>query len=237
MKNIVAYSLWDDKPMYWFGALKNIELVSKYLPGWFCRFYIDKNCRQDLIDTIKGDNVEIILMDNERYNYTNISERFNHSGLFWRFLPLLDDDVSILLSRDCDSRISKREVNAVNEWISSDKDFHIMRDHPYHQVPILSGMLGSRNKILKNINDLLNIWSVYRNKGVYHAEDQDFLGQIVYPIIRNNVMEHSEFNISYGNQTKSFPDIRKNYEFVGDVFDENNIRNPDYWKLIKNSTI
>ena len=233
MKNVVAYSLWGDTPMYWIGSLRNIELVSKYLPGWICRFYIDKNCRQDLIDTIKGDNVEIILMDNEGYNYTNISERFNHSGLFWRFLPLLDDDVSILLSRDCDSRISKREINAINEWLSSDKDFHIMRDHPYHTVPILSGMWGCRNGILKNIDDLLKIWSEYRNKGVFHAEDQDFLGQIVYPIIRNNVMEHSEFNISYGNEIKSFPDIRENYEFVGNVFDENDIRNPEYWKIIE----
>jgi hypothetical protein len=25
-----------------------------------------------------------------------------------------------------------------------------------------------------------------------------------------------------------------NYEFVGDVFDENEVRNPDYWKFIKN---
>ena len=233
MKNVVAYSLWGDIPMYWIGALKNIELVNKYLPGWFCRFYIDKNCHQDLINTIKGDNVEVILMDSNVYDYTNISVRFNHSGLFWRFLPLLDNDVNILLSRDCDSRISQREVDAVNEWISSDKDFHIMRDHPYHQVPILAGMWGCRNKILKNINELLEFWSQYKNKGVFHAEDQDFLGQIVYPIVRNNSMEHSEFNISYGNETRPFPNLRKNYEFVGDVFDKDDNRNTNYWKIIQ----
>ena len=234
MKNVIAYSLWGNNPIYWVGARRNIELVNEYLPGWICRFYIDKTCSTDLINTIKGENVEVILMGNDVYNYSNLSERFNHSGLFWRFLPLSDDNVNILISRDCDSRISQREVNAINEWISSDKDFHIMRDHPYHQVPILSGMWGARNKILKNINELLKDWSQYENKGVFHAEDQDFLGQIVYPIVRNNSMEHSEFNISYGNDIRPFPTIRNNYEFVGDVFDENDIRHPDYWKIIEN---
>ena len=52
MKNIVAYSLWGDHPMYWIGALKNIELVNKFYPGFISRFYIDKNSRQDLIESI-----------------------------------------------------------------------------------------------------------------------------------------------------------------------------------------
>ena len=131
-KNIIAYSLWGDDPMYWVGALKNIELSKIYYPGWICRFYIDKNSKTELIETIKGDNVEVILVDSK--------DSFH--GMFWRFWASEDLDVDIFLSRDCDSRISEREVNAVNEWLESDKDFHIMRDHPYHTVPILGGMWG-----------------------------------------------------------------------------------------------
>ena len=29
MKNIIAYSLWGNHPMYWLGAIKNIEQVKK----------------------------------------------------------------------------------------------------------------------------------------------------------------------------------------------------------------
>jgi len=173
-------------------------------------------------------------MDPKSYNYNNLSSRFNHSGLFWRFLALSDKDISVLLSRDCDSRISPREVSAISEWLSSDKDFHIMRDHPYHQVPILSGMWGCRNGILSNIDDLLLQWESHSPKGRYHAEDQDFLGQIIYPLVCNNSMEHSEFNLKYNGEIRPFPYIRDNYEFVGDVFDEKNVRHPDYWRLIKN---
>ena len=140
-KNIIAYSLWGDDPMYWVGALKNIELSKIYYPGWICRFYIDKNSKTELIETIKGDNVEVILVDSK--------DSFH--GMFWRFWASEDLDVDIFLSRDCDSRISEREVNAVNEWLESDKDFHIMRDHPYHTVPILGGMWGSRNGLMRKI--------------------------------------------------------------------------------------
>ena len=76
-------------------------------------------------------------------------------------------------------------------------------------------------------------WKKWPHKGKYHAEDQDFLGQIIYPIIKDISLEHSEFNINYGSEIKSFPSVRKNYEFVGDVFDDNNKRHPDFWQILK----
>lgn len=224
MKNIIAYSLWGEHPMYWIGALKNIEQAKNYFPGWICRFYIDKNCKQELINTIKGDSVEVILVDSK--------DSFH--GMFWRFWASEDNDVDIFLSRDCDSRFSIREINAINEWLISDKDFHIMRDHPYHTVPILGGMWGCRNGIMRKINlsKLIENWGKYERKGI----DQDFLGEIVYPLVKNNTFEHSEFNLNFGVQTRRFPTERINYEFVGDVYDENDLRHPEYWKIIKNIT-
>ena len=224
MKNIVAYSLWGDHPMYWVGALRNIELVKKYFPGWICRFYIDSNCKQELINTIKGDTVEVVLV--------NSKDSFH--GMFWRFWAAEDLDVDIFLSRDCDSRITEREVKAIKEWIDSDKYFHIMRDHPYHTVPILGGMWGCRNGIMKSIGllKLMKNWTHYSIKGC----DQDFLGQIIYPLVKNVSMEHSEFNLRFGptcGEIRNFPTIRNNYEFVGEIFDENDVRNPDHWKIIK----
>jgi hypothetical protein len=222
MKNIVAYSLWGDHPMYWVGAIRNIEQIKEYFPDWICRFYIDKNCNQDLINTIKGDNVEVVLVDSK--------DSFH--GMFWRFWAAEEQETDIFLSRDCDSRFSNREVSAIKEWLESDKDFHIMRDHPYHSVPILGGMWGCRNGLMRKIglSNLIEKWGKYERKGI----DQEFLGTIVYPLIIDNVIEHSEFGLRYGGEIRKFPTERMNYEFVGDVFDENEVRNPDYWKFIKN---
>ena len=222
MKNIVAYSLWGEHPMYWVGALRNIEQVKEYFPHWICRFYIDKECNQDLIDTIKGDNVEVILVDSK--------DSFH--GMFWRFWASEDENVDIFLSRDCDSRFSNREVVAIKEWLESDKDFHIMRDHPYHTVPILGGMWGCRNGIMRKIGliKMIESWNQFQRKGI----DQDFLGRCVYPLVIDNSIEHSEFGLKFGGNIRQFPTIRSNYEFVGDVFDEHEQRHPDYWKFIKN---
>lgn len=220
MKNVVAFSLWGDHPMYWQGALENIKLIEELLPNFLSRFYIDKNCKSELIKTINGNNVEVVLVDSK--------DSFH--GMFWRFWASEDPEVDIFLSRDCDSRISNREVSAINDWLSSDKDFHIMRDHPYHTVPILGGMWGCRNGLMRkiSISKMIESWNQYQRKGI----DQDFLGKCVYPLVYQNSLEHSEFNLNFGGKTKPFPIIRKNYEFVGDVFDENNLRHPDYWKII-----
>ena len=222
MKKIIAFSLWGENPMYWIGALKNIELLKEYYPGWICRFYIDSNSKQELINTIKGDNVELVLVDSK--------DSFH--DMFWRFWASEDSNVDIYLSRDCDSRITEREVVAINEWLESDKDFHIMRDHPYHTVPILGGMWGCRNGLMRKINlsEKINQWGKYERKGI----DQDFLGQVIYPLVKNNSFEHSEFGLNYGSETKPFSTERNNYEFVGDVFDENDNRHPDFWIVIKN---
>lgn len=222
MKNVIAYSLWGDHPMYWIGALRNIEQVKEFFPNWICRFYIDDSCDKKLIETIKGDNVEVILV--------NSKDSFH--GMFWRFWASEDPEVDGFLSRDCDSRFSNREIYAIREWIQSDKDFHIMRDHPYHAVPILGGMWGCRNGLMKKIglSKMIEDWGQFQRKGI----DQDFLGECVYPLVKDLSMEHSEFNLNYGGETRPFPTIRNNYEFVGDVFDENDIRHPDYWVIIKN---
>lgn len=47
------------------------------------------------------------------------------------------------MSRDADSRIIPREEAAVREWLTTDRIFHVMRDHPYHCTPILGGIVLS----------------------------------------------------------------------------------------------
>ena len=57
----------------------------------------------------------------------------NVFGMIWRFLPVLDPSVSVMVSRDLDSRISAREQAVVTEWLDqSNLPFHIIRDHPGH---------------------------------------------------------------------------------------------------------
>ena len=202
MKKIIAFSLFGEAPMYWKGALLNIELAKKYYPDWICRFYIDRDSKKELIQSIKGDNVEIYLMENKG----------GYNGTFWRFYPMEDDDVSVVISRDADSRIGQREVDAVNEWLKSDKQFHIMRDAEAHTAPILAGMFGVKNPLLKGIKDIIiNNIKDFSNK----FSDQMFLGHFLYPRIITHALEHCDHNINYGNTLTKFPSPLINNEFVG----------------------
>merc|ERR1712018_1118233 len=77
-------------------------------------------------------------------------ELSSRNGMLWRFLPLLDQLVDVVLVRDLDSRLSAREAAAVTDWLN-DTQFavHVMRDHPSHSWPMLGGMWGARFDSLK----------------------------------------------------------------------------------------
>lgn len=212
MKKVISFSLWGNNPKYTIGAVKNAELVNLIYPEWVGRFYVGKSVPVVIIEMLENiQNIEIVRMDEEG----------DWNGMFWRFMACEDSD--IMLSRDTDSRLSLREKYAVDEWLASDKDFHIMRDHPYHTTAIMGGMWGCRNEILKNIKELINNY----NKGNFWQVDQNFLKEIIYPIVKNSSFIHDEFF-----EKKPFPIKRENYEFVGDVFDEFENRHPEYFKKL-----
>ena len=216
MKKIISFSLWGDNPKYTMGAIKNAELIDTIYPGWIGRFYCGKSVPIDIIEILKTyTNVEVIEME----------ENGDWSGMFWRFYACEDSDV--MISRDTDSRLNLREKNAVDEWLNSDKDFHIMRDHPYHNALILGGMWGVRNGILKNIVDLIKNY----NKGDFWQVDQNFLREQIYPIVVNTSFVHDSYH-NINSWSKNFSIERIDQEFVGDVFDEHNQRHSQYYKLI-----
>ena len=73
--------------------------------------------------------------------YENISQNF---GMVWRFAPMADPLVSEWHCRDLDSRISPRELSAVEDWQISGRTYHIMRDHPYHVATIVGCCFGMK---------------------------------------------------------------------------------------------
>jgi len=216
MKKIISFSLWGNNPKYTIGAIRNAELAKEIYPDWTCRFYVGKSVPIGIINVLsKSPNTEVVFMD----------EQGDWTGMFWRFYACEDSD--IMVSRDTDSRLSLREKSAVDEWLNSDKDFHIMRDHPYHTTEILGGMWGCRNGFLKNIKNLINEYT----KGNFWQVDQNFLKEKIYPKVINNSLIHDSF-LNFEKEKNKFPTERKNKEFVGDVFDEFDKRHTEYYKLL-----
>jgi len=200
MKKIISFSLWGRDPKYWKGAIENIRLAREIYPGWVCRFYVDAGADARLVDLIRGEDCEIV---------PEVPLQ-SFSGLFWRFYAA--DDADVMLSRDADSRISEREALAVRQWLDSGRQFHIMRDHPFHKVRVPGGMWGCRG--LEGLSDLVRQYPYQDLKGT----DQLFLAQMVYPQVKEFAMVHDSYNL-FGDGMP-FPSERKGSEFVGEVFDQ-----------------
>lgn len=201
MKKIISFSLWGNNPTYTVGAIKNVELAKKLMPDWICRFYVDNTVPDEIIYKLKNSGAEI-------YKYNIKGDWFS---MFWRFLPASDNDVECMISRDCDSRISKRELLAVEEWMKSNKLFHIMRDHPYHNVSILGGMWGVKSPLLKDMKKIIKEYNI----GNYWQTDQEFLRDIIYPMVKDLSMVHDSFF-----EDSRFPAEREEISFVGQAFDQ-----------------
>jgi hypothetical protein len=215
MKKIISFSLWGTNPIYNIGAIKNSELAKTIYPDWICRYYVGKSVPTEIIEKLNSfDNTEIILMDTDG----------DWTGMFWRFYPSSEDDVDVVIVRDCDSRLNEREKNAVDEWLESDKGFHIMKDHPYHNIEILGGMWGSKKGTIHNMKTKIDEYV----KGNFWQVDQFFLKDIIYPLIKDNCVVHDEF---FNN--KPFPSKRENNRFVGQAFNENDdMIYPEHSKLV-----
>ena len=197
---IISFSLYGEDLKYWMGAIENIQLAKKYYPEWICRFYISSDSRPELIELISKENCEIVIVP---VNHT-------HSGLFWRFYAA--DDAEIMICRDADSRLSEREAKAVDEWLKSEKRFHIMRDHPQHNVFMPGGMWGCRNT--DGFKELIDSFDHQELKG----SDQFFLARYIYPQIKDDAVIHDSFNL-FGDSV-DFPTKRDNNEFVGAIYDQ-----------------
>jgi GR25 family glycosyltransferase involved in LPS biosynthesis len=192
---VIGFCLWGDNKNYNIGALKNAELALELYPTWECWFYIH-------IPTVPIYTISKL----KQYPNVKIIEKTGnlHVPRMWRFEPIDDPNVEIMISRDVDTRILLREKYAVDEWLNSGKTFHIMRDHPHHHDKILAGMFGTKKiSWLPKWIEMFNNVVVGENKTIYY--DQTFLREYIYPSIKHDCLVHTCFFKYEGEMWKNFP--------------------------------
>ena len=103
-QKVLAYSLYNARPIYYKGfdsILKNITIL---YPGWYARIYTDTP------------KIEVLLNLKQKYKNLHICDALHLPppnttakkipGMIWRFFPLLDPQVDVVLIRDSDSKVS-----------------------------------------------------------------------------------------------------------------------------------
>ena len=195
---IVTYSLWGDSDAYNYGALENALTVRDFYPHAQCWMYVHRpSCQEKVILALEQlDHVRVIDM-------SVIEPGIGMKNSMWRFLPVfqsVDDqprhheaksDEQVVLVRDADSRFTRRERLAVEEWLRSDKDFHIMRDHSWHNDVMLAGMWGARRRAGHKFKACFD---AYPRANSRRGIDQAFLKKHVYPILQTEAFIHSRYH-------------------------------------------
>ena len=185
MKKIISYSLFGNNKYYLDGAVINAEMVNDIFPGWVCRFYIDHNVSPSYIKKLEELGSEIVLKKRR--------SKSHFEAISWRFEAASNSD--IMICRDTDSILLERDKIAVEEWLNSNKDFHIIRDYTFPSARIMGGIWGCRNGILKNINYYLDKWSHF-----YFADDMVFLNLIIYPLIKHTTFIHDQYGLQFTDE-------------------------------------
>ena len=206
MKKIISFSLygWDYK--YFAGAICNAELAKIIYPDWICRFYCGETVPEQIINQLKEfENVEVVhMLENTKYSY-----------MMWRFLPIDDNDVEVMLSRDADSRLSHREKSCVDEFLKSDKLFHSIQDHGLHDN-VMGGMWGMKKNDRINMTELVENWT----GGLEYFSDQWFMRNTIKPIFSDSLLTHCSAHLN------NFPVEKTNHFCVGEVFPSDNYGQP-----------
>lgn len=223
--NVISFALYGNLPKYCVGAIKNAELAAKFYPGFSCIYYIAPSVPSETCEELfKFPNV--ILQEVEEYNPSEPITENNIPGMFTRFhafdFPMFDR----VLSRDVDSRITQREVDAFWQWVESGKILWSCRDHPAHARPMNGGMIGLYRhpcpiKFMPSAIKWCNCMRRGAKRPIDYGDDQQFLCSTIWPNLNFSVMQHDSFSRHAYPGSVPFPSKRVGQEFMGEVFDEN----------------
>jgi len=184
-RKVVSFCIWGKTKLYHYGLWENAILLPKLFPGWEMVVYYTQTADLEVINHLK--NLPYVSL--HQINVENGSQ-----NAMLRFLAGFDTQYDVVISRDADARLLQRDAEAVKEWLKSDKNFHIMRDHPANRSLIMAGMWGVRNKILCRPEIIEQFWNYIRNPEYKKwGNDQKYLGKYIYPLIKDTAMVHSIF--------------------------------------------
>lgn len=219
MRKIISFSLYGDNPIYTIGCIRNAELKTCYFKDWEMWVYHNDSVPIAVLDRLA--ELGVILVNTKK------DEGF--FGSMWRFMAAQADGDGYFISRDCDSRISLRDEISVNEWISSGRDFHIIRDHPVgHGWVMNAGMWGCRLGVVKDMPQMVTNYVSTNNRPSDKSIDQCFLRDVIYPIACGSLLLHDEyFNYEGYGKPINLPRTYDDFAFIGESVDENDIPRGD----------
>lgn len=210
---VFSFSLYGSGRKFTLGMMKNVECIAQRFPDAKVWIYCADDVPRHVVYSLEEKpNVKII----------NVSRKPHSGNMKDRFLAVDEEDADIVFVRDADSRVYDRDASCIEDFINSNKMFHVIRDHSWgHWHKIMGGMWGMRKGALGSLTmeDLIEEWMLKTEKFGYEA-DQEFLEREIYPRCCKNMMVHDEVNkIEPDSMKVPFRVPMMNDDFVGQAYD------------------
>lgn len=218
-KKIISYSLFGDDSLYLDGMIENVLLRPQIYPDWRIRIYIAEDC--PAIPVLNTMDCELVLMppfigiDRQDKNWT---WKIEHTAMFWRYFVI--DELELgdcVILRDADSRLSHREANVVNHWLTTSYAVCRIAENEAHfrNGFMMTGMAGFKGGFLTGIRESIEEWVEFY-KTLNHPwifVDLEYNTNILAPII-------SSQTIGYGfGHPNPLPPLKDGESFIGEVID------------------
>ncbi|XP_063870040.1 uncharacterized protein LOC135105628 isoform X1 [Scylla paramamosain] len=217
-QKVIAYSYYSTEATTdsgsthykkYLGSLhKQARRIAKAYPGFLMRVYHNVSATDDtataFLCRLVCTHAHVDLCDVTRLPVLGNLVRQGVVGRAWRFAVLGDPTVDLFLSRDSDSWLLDREVAAVQEWLSSDLTFHVMRDHPNHKAVMLAGLWGGINKRPKKFAAVRNVM-FSQPTNLTRKYDQYLLATFLWPLIKNDTLQHDSYTCTLTTHLGSIP--------------------------------
>jgi hypothetical protein len=176
-RNIVSYSLFGADRYYHQCAITVARMTLNFFPEFTARFYCAPDIPRYVRNALAAAEAEVLMVGSLKG-----APESPFAGIFWRFLAFDDPNVDVVLVRDVDSPILRRERAGIDLWLSSNAPFYCLRDSPIHAEPMLAGMWGGFTGLLPKIGPLCYQYAVSDHS---RFADQRFLREVIWPRIRD----------------------------------------------------
>lgn len=192
---IFSFCIYGTEKNYYNGLFENIEIIKSTFENHI--IYIYKGICDPLWDFPEDEKIKIV----ETFKSGPIN-------MLYRFLPIKTHICGF--SRDTDSRISKRDIWCINQFLNNNKNFHVIRDHYYHKGKIMGGTFGWKKQIDINLN--------LEATDVSYGYDEYYIAKTLYPLIKDDLLVHSNI-YSYVGESVDIIKIEREdiHDFVGNV--------------------
>jgi len=176
MRITFSFSLYGDNRKYSDPLFTNIEVIKSNFNIFEIYIYFDNSVPSSVVNELKKRGANLLQM---KANYNTAAEKMS-----WRYNPILNNINDCCIIRDADSIITDREIELIKEWLNTSYNFHIIRDHPLHNMPIMGGLFAVKKGLFDNFKKIYDT-KFTKYISLDYNGDQLFLAHEIYPLVVN----------------------------------------------------